>query len=656
MIRWVAAFALGLAVVPEALACGGPAWVDLYQPLMPISSQTNGWLYDFDGFETIPHPDVRFLGPALRMAPEKYQPLWDAVYPAPYSEEPRRKVVDQPTAAGTFLAAAETGDVAAMEPAARAVVQEMLDRAAITATEGEDMTELRLAVEFSELKGLFASAPKEQVKLYFRGDNPRLLPPALQGAFVVRTAPREEAAKTLAAAPKHPRRASLRLRMLQESMRTGIPDGWDVYGVREAMPAGQGQKLITEIDQWLTDFPDHPLADYVRLYKLRVWYITGESALAWKLLVDEYPKHPVRILGEMRFMEQQGSGPEGVDLKKLPTELVPVLIRHTALSEEDWNSWWKLADANPGAPWAKELQRQLMLQLIDGSQPYAKLPTAFPLKAEAPDPDWSMLRLAVLALYGEDDAAWAQSELGGSGPFAPIRAQLRLRKSDWVGAICEPGIDESARSYLIRVLAPDKELAKLAKSGPDGVREEANATLAFRQAADGDWSGAAKRMGPAWKEVAKEAKKRKSDPLRWARYMQAHRGELFVGSEYDEVVWYRSMWSDYETYGQAADLPWTTAQQQEAQEAWIKSSFEDYYALSAYATLLDRTSEAELRAKPEEWMAIIEEADGSYNKLLNYGNGDYYIWGAVIPSSEQAVSVRKAGKIVRAELRANAPR
>jgi hypothetical protein len=511
---------------------------------------------------------------------------------------------------------------------------------------------LRLAVEWIELAPTLQKTPPDAIAKWFASTDAK--PDGLPGEIRLVSAVRQTtpaAAARMSISKSHPRAASLRWLALRHALTTGIPDGWSAEDIRQATPKGFGD-LQKQLDAWLADYPDHPLADYVRLKKVRLHYLSGEADAAWAVLLDLYDEHPARVANEMRFLYKQSVEPTKVDFATLPPEIAAGLA-HRA-SPEEWSALWKRTEAEKDAAWAVPLQEKLLLAAQDDGT----LPEAFPKEAAAPTDAWAVLRFAALERAGRWDEAWAQLEkLDPKGRVAgPARTRLLLQKGDWVGAIRNPNLDPAAMRYLIRVLAPEEALVTLADDERQEIRWEARLALASRDLSEGTrWKKAAKWLAPVdpdraalWKQAdALSRKKSADDVLAYARFLRENGGFVFVGNEYEDVVFYRSLPNGA---GEGrAELGITG--EDAAIAAWLKRSFATWYSVEAYARYLQLVDPASFEAR-----AGLDEADRTYNVLLNYGSGDYHAWGSILPDSQPARDIRAAGKVIRATTPSVAPR
>jgi hypothetical protein len=654
MSRVLVGLALLAALPAPALACGGSDYAVLDAPLVPVSQAVDAWLEGYGDMDWEPHPApvTRFLYGLHGTDPAAYTALEAVLYDAPPDTKSELAL---PTLA-PFQAALSAGDRKAAHDAAAALVEAVLDLPAPLADASAPL--LRAPVEYLEIEGKLGTLPAPAVAAYFAGGAPTGA--LLTQAAAVRGLAPAAAAAILARTPAHPRAASLRWLALRHAMATDIPDGWDYGEIHAAMPAGVGDRLQAQADAWLRDFPTHPLADYVRLATLRVRYLDGDTDAAWSVLLEMYARHPVRVANEARFLVKQGFAPPAtLDLAALPPEFASALLADVSLTPVVWDQLWRKAASNAAAPWALPLQERLLWQLSEGN-PTGALPPSFAAIAVAPpaSPTWGRLVLAVLLREGRVDEAWAQTErLKDDVEFVgPIRAQIRLLRRDWSGALHEPGLPADSQSYLLRVLAPDDVLQGLLADPDAALASEARFNLALRaRAAPGGWKAGATLLAPTdparsalWKRAAKlAAGKKDAQVLAYARFLRSQAGEIFLENTHEDVVWYRALpsWSPDTPPARVAGLPFSTDDELARTAAWLPRAFATHGAFVVYARWLDGLDVSKLDAtRYKQAQIALGEADSAYNTLLNYGSSDTYAWGSVLPQSAEAVAVRRVGR------------
>ncbi len=615
-----ALLSLALLWPVAAFPCGGPDSANLTQALEPVEVHVDTWLYQSDdNWEWSPAPVTRFLYafPTVEVHPE--------------------------VAAKSFHDSLTRGDLDAADKAARDIVEAVMD---LPTEQAEPFgEELRLAVEFIEVRPTLGKTPKEAVAAWFASTSAPTagLPAALAAVAPVRAL--GDSGQIGRVDAKSPRAASMRWLALREHLRTDIPNGWSREELRAGAPKGFGA-LKSQVDAWLRDYPTHPLADYVRLKQLRLLYLEEDADASWALLLEMYPRHPARVAAEMRFLTLQGVTSAKLDPLAIPLEVALGNAEARPLTGKEWDALWRKTEADAASPTSLVAQeRLLLLAYRDRKASGTALPSAFPATPAAPTETWAKLRLAAVMTDGRaEDAEKQLALLLPEDPMvAPLRARLRIDRGEWIDAIRTPGLDPDAVRYMIRIAAPEKVATALVDDPDRAIRWEARMTVASRQfAANGDWNAGATLLEPVdveraalWRVGGGLAKSASKDGLlAYARFLRSNGGRLFVGNDYDDVLFYRS-------------LP---DSQSPESVAWLTRSFSTWYALGAYARWLDGVDLAHLKGgELTRARQVLAEADETYNTLLNYGSSDYYAWGAVLPISEPAVTIRRVGKVLRAK-------
>lgn len=638
--------------VSPAAACGGSAQAPVDAALVPGSAHINSWLWgDWEG----PPPLTRFLYAVHPTDPDTYAALEIALYGQELLRggRPTRK-----PSLEAFGQALHAGDHTGASRAAWRTLEQILDLPVPLATPYGAM--LSEVVEYLELAPLLSVVPPAELAAYFpsggadsSGDAGSSRRGVLLDAAEVRGLAPDRAQALLEQKPDHPRAASLRWLRLRAHIATEIADGWDAADIRAHTAPGAADRLLAEADGWLGDYPEHPLAEYVKLKKVRIHYLVGDPEAAWALLLELYPRHPARIANEMRFLIAAGTEPPETDLTALRPELASALLPYVTLAPPVWSSLWRRAEAEPEAPWSLPLRERLLWQLHTTET--RVLPEAFPQQASAPTPSYARLRLAALLSAGAWDPAWEQSELmlADTSFVAPIRAQLRLQSGDMLGALLEPGLEPRAQLYLLRTLAPDRVLRSLRNHDDEELRFQSRLILALRlrERARGWYRGA--RMlesvdperSALWREGARLSARSTPDAqLQYARWLKTHAGEVFLPRDHTEIVWYRNLPLTGPTPSsppdRAPNLPFTLADEWAGTERWLRQAFATWAALQAYAHWLDHAAG---REDPALVRKVIREADECYNALLNYGSYDSYAWASVVVDSDAARTIRRVG-------------
>jgi len=674
----VIALGMALAAVP-AYPCGGPGADLVGLPLVPVQRFLARTLYE-DEYEVRLRSELRFLDPFHRAHPDSIGSVYRFAYEGEgYGEgavdDTVRQRIDRESLRETRAAIAR-GAYANAVVEARRVVDQVLEMPAGVATPYREV--LRTAVEVIDIAPRLTPGDRDIAARYFSTDSVTrqalgstpTLPPVLREAVTIRSLPRDSAAAYLTTHPSTPRRASLRCVALQEAMRTGIPDGW-AASIADSVPPAKWTELERLHDSWLRDFGSHPLADYVRFSKVRLFYFKGDRDRAWNELLDFYPRRRQRVLGEMRYLVYQGSVPSSLDDPRIDWLLRTALLMTATVTPEQWNAYWRTSEARRDEPWAIALQERLLWQavrLVDRSR---SLPAAFPQHPAAPSGLWAKLRLLALLGAGDIDAALTQADTleafsaaGGAsaeGDVALIRTRLHLLRRDWGRAIATAPNDENhAPQYLVRVLAPPDVVDSVARASDSPFARDALIATLSRLARAGDWAGAsrlASTTGDAtfarrWARTATlAADATRAGRLAFARWMRDQHGALFFG---ESTYWLRGLnWRrDALAYDTAAGsegqgkldrrLPWTPDEERQRIEAHLHSTTELYYALQAYSSWLEGATSTTPRLS-----AVVREADVVYNRLVNWDAGNSRFWSETLETSREARAIRRAGRFVQ---------
>ncbi len=422
--------------------------------------------------------------------------------------------------------------------------------------------------------------------------------------------------------------------------RTLIPNGWasSVQGVFH--DSGADQILLDRADAWLLRYPQHPLADWVRLWKVRIYYFSGANQASWRLLLDLYPRRRVRVLAEMRYLLLQGRWPSPaiVDSIQIP-EVATGLAGKTVLKgrPELWDRWWRWAEQHFTEPWAINMQERLLAFLTTPDAPNT-LPAAFPCVPARRSPLWTTLRAGLLLQHGQTDAGLAQLSLGPVDPDqAGLRAHILLQNNQPQQALRTPRLDEMSQAYLVRVRLDETELRNaLGWAGP-ALARTVRIELATRQLSFARFDRAAIEVAPVDQQRAsllREADRlyRAQDPLRLARWLVAHAGQLSHGLDRSMV---RSL-----SYYYVPGTPSGTLL-----EAALTRSDERWLSLPYYLRWL------ESHQYDPEARTVLKDADDTYNRVLNYGSFADTFWFRYAPETDVARRLRAVGREIRRGLR-----
>lgn len=668
MNRVATAVVAMLLVAVPAFPCGGPGadLVDL--PLVPAKEYLAHTLYD-DDYEVELRPELRFLEPFRRLMPDSVVRLYGFLYegdgrPAELPDDTVRARVRRELLTPA-IRAIERGEFLEAAAAARRVVNQVLDMPANVAGAYRDA--LRSAVEIADVAPRLTASDRSAALSVFTLDVAARQAGSVdtttspwRDVMTVRQLSRDSAAAYAERHPESLRLASLRFVALQEAMRTGIPDGW-AGSIKDSVPPARWAELERLHTDWLARFGDHPLADYVRLSKVRLFYFEGERDRAWNELLAMYPRHRERVLGEMNYLVRTSVRPQSLDDPRFDWPLRTALLPSTFVTDEQWTAYWKASEAHIREPWAIAMQERLLWRYVELQQRRAPLPAGFPSRARAPSSLWSKLRLVALLQSGDVAGAFEQADSTADtvSDIGAIRVRLRLLRRDWGGALAVAPVGDPATAYLVRVLAPASIVDSLASARRSPFTTDARLTIAARRAAVGDWPGASRSAGatsPArariWARTATlAADTSRAGRLAFARWMRDRHGALFFG---ENTFWLRGL--NWRLYGLARDttdrnappprldprLPWTPAEERAKIGAHLESTTELYYSLRSYARWLDGAT-----ASTPGLAAVVREADQVYNRLVNWDESNSRFWPDVLTDSPEAHSIRRAGLLLR---------
>jgi len=661
----VAACATALLAAP-VFPCGGPGADVVDLPLVPTTTYLVHTLYD-DEYEVELRPELRLLEPLHAVMPDSVGRVYEFLYESGgYAPDPAfdsvgaRRVAEMRE---TMWGAMQRGAYRDATASAQAAVREILDVPAAFAAVYADA--LRDAVEIIEVVPRLTPADREPAARYFSGDTAARravavtasLPPALRDAFEVRRLSRDRMAAYADAHPESPRVPSLRFVAIQESMRTGIPDGW--APIDSVAPARWAQ-LERLHNEWLRQFPDHPLADYVRLSKVRLFYLKGDGASAWDELLAIYPRHRERVLGEMAYLVRKSAYPASLDDPRIDWPLRAALLSKVDVSAQRWSKYWEASHAHMSEAWALPMQERLLWRAIEMQQQRGALPPGFPSRPQAPSGLWGKLRLIALLDAGDIAGAFAQADSvnGDESDVTAIRVRLHLIRRDWGAALAASPNGDPATAYLVRVLAPPRIVDSVAAAPRSPLVVDARLTVAGRRASAGDWAGASRAAAGTgatrarlWaRTVALAADTSRAGRLAFARWMRDRTGQLFFG---ENTFWLRGLnWRLDAIASDTSDhsapppldprLPWTVSEERARVAAHLQSTTELYYALWAYARWLDDAT-----ARTPGLAAVVREADQVYNRLINWDANNSRFWKGALASSPEARSIRRAGALLR---------
>jgi hypothetical protein len=663
--RWIVALScIGLTFlspsVQPADACGGTPITDVGELLVPLRTMVADLLQDdFEGFDL---EDFRFLRP-FELAGRDPEGLF-AIARDTVSE-------DAPQSGGEvdlkpFLGALEQGKLDDAKRAAEAVVKRVLDLPASWAS--AQAGALQRAVEFLELYPSLAGVEPALLAHFFvaRDAKPDALPPQLRMAQQVRDTARAELPPLLTANPKHPRAPSIELVRIAERVHHDLPDGWPGQ-----LDVGKQvwSALEHEYDTWLKTHTTHPLSDLARLSKLRVLYLQGDAKRAWDLLLDMYPRHPLRVAWEMRHILRAGLKPDHIALSKLkdPVLVTALLRESTPLTPTQWAELWQRSEQEPRAAWAGNLQERLFVQAIRlGSEgtPVPQLPAA----ARRAPQRWAELHAAALLAAHRDQDALAQAkllEVKDDRIAAKLLAHAYLRQCDWAqAAAATQHLGQESLRYLLEVLASDAALEALSRGNTkDKLALPAQRARALRLLQTDQWQAAAdlwpSDSAAAEAKARREATKLAADTsaaghLRFAKWLRGAQGALLfpdTDRAYSRGLKQRldalNGGPEADTQHTPQGLPEACAMHEREQLSYVLlRGGRRERAFEQYALALDQLDPSSPDAK-----TTLKEADALYNTIINWDSSWSKSFEPLLAGSSAARQLRDAGKRIRAARR-----
>src|SRR5262249_7876768 len=184
---------------------------------------------------------------------------------------------------------------------------------------------------------------------------------------------------------------------------------------------------------------------------------------------------------------------------------------------------------------------------------------------------------------------------------------------------------------------------------------EACMSLAGRNAAKGDWNAGAEllqasqpKRAELWREAAKlSADTSSKGLLAWARFLREHNGKLFYDQD---KTWYRSLnfrldalkpqpGAESKPSENNSGTSWDPEAEAKAIQVHLTDSTEMYFALKAYAAWLKAEG-----AREKESATVLQEADKTYNWLVNWDNSNSSFWTDYLKNSGEAATLRAVGK------------
>jgi hypothetical protein len=631
-----------------AFACSACAGKDGYSLDTTTSCETlRDILVDVDpGCDQERRDEFLFLYPFKVDKPQEITPLWELVYQKGSAK------FSPPPAADPLDSALQSGDWKTARKEAQEIVDHVLDMPGTIAQQYQPA--LVKAVEFLEIQPLFDRIDAELMRSALWGnassDKSKEIPPEIVDILEMRHLDRAKVSEIMRAKPHHPRIATLRFVALRQEFAAQVPDGW-VFDIRNRVPRETWNHLESSVNRWLKDYPQHPLADLVLLWKTRILYFNGDVERAWRVLFYVYPRRLPRVLYDMRYLlvETQDERPvaflQAIKDPLLFTALLPL----REIDVEAWQRWWQVSENNMAQAWAVNLQERLLAK-VPG---FGELPRSFPTKPRNPTPLWGKLRAVALMQAGKWEEAREQLlSLKGENEQALLLATFYLRRGQPLLAVQLPDVPELIRLYLVRVILSDEKLQQVKADEGSVLRKEIVHEQGVRLAAQGKWAEAAQKIrttepecSKLWQEVARLQKdKSPKARLRLARFFRDHRGKLFYGNDTD--WWHPEVRSRYGHVRAGknssvkhvdSDLPWTEAQELDAVTKHFLGTTESWLALQAYVDWLSK-------AEPSPQMrTVIKEADFCYNRLIGQGYWNWGFWTDYLVDNPAVKELRKAG-------------
>ena len=651
-----------------ALPCGGPSYVVIDSPLVGLSDYLTDMTFDnYDDYDFSPVKTTRFLYPFYLANPKQFQNLWNQLYR--YDDNAEDVATSSPQLA-EFDDAIKNGDLSRAYQLAEVTIQKILDLPLYEAQENNEV--LKRALEFVELKSEIkdlspnilikyfvdrklpeetkSAWPRlqaiwETIKSWFGYQKEGSVPEILKQAERIRLAAPEAMAQLLVELPQSPRRATMEFVILKEAMRTQIPDGY-LHEIQSNVTSQQWQELEGLHRQWLAQYAAHPLADLVQLSLVHLYYLKGESENSWKILLDMYPKHQLRLLAEMRFLLYQTLPPLQFNNPIIDPQLLAALIPSMTLTEEEWNQSWQISELNLSQPWGMNMQERLLQRWFETMGKSQTLPQKFPKLNQNTTRMWGGLRALILVKAGQ----WAEADAQlqtlkltvDDAVLNSLQARIDLHEGRIVKAILDDHLQVDDVSYLIRVVAEDDVLNEIIRRQPDSDEAaDALLTRAIRFVAKDNWQAAAELLNDEnWRQAAALQKdKTPTGLLNWAKFLQ-NNDNLFFG--YDRE-WYIAISYRYKDVLRKEQTDSLYLLNEDIKiKNYLMNSSESYLALKAYTAWLNQ-------AKPQDagYAHVVKESDKLFNSLINRANWSADFWLQVLDKSEEAQIIRAAGKNVK---------
>lgn len=628
-------------VASACMYCAGQAGYDLelttsFEKLLNLLTEDVSMSCDVRSIDSF-----LFLYPFMLVKPKEITPLWNIVYGrGPYSDSfspPNTSVLDS---------ALRDGDWATAHTEAGNIVDQVLDMPGIVAQRYQ--AELIKGVEFLEVEPLLQRIDPELMRsaLWDWSESSarkrKDLPFELLDILDMRRLERRKADEIIKAKPSHPRMATLRFVALRNEFARKVPDGW-LHVIQNQVTAETWRNLEASVDNWLKDYPQHPLADLVLLWKARIFYCKGDVDAAWKVLLSVYPRRLLRVLYDMRYLLVHGwryryppKKNTYIQMSFRATKdplLFSALLTSLHIDPEQWDQWWKVTEENLDQPWAVNLQERLLAEVPRLSE----LPSLFPKESRNPSQLWGRLRAVALMKAGKWEEAEEQIfSLSPDEEQPLLAATFHLRRGRHLQAAQVPNVPRLIRCYLVRVVFNEEELRGLQTQEKNTILEkEAIRELGVRLSERGEWLEAARlirTIDPArselWEDVALLMMDNSDQArLELARFLRDHAGKLF----YDRTeLWHPTVRERYwrlrmskkRPTGRTENesFPWSTDWELRGIERHFEGNAEWWLALQTYVDWLTTA------APSPQMRAVVKEADDCYNRLISPGFWNSAFW------------------------------
>ncbi len=593
------------------------------------------------------------------MKPEEITPLWNLVYEnRTYSDS------FSPPNTTTLNLALRDGDWETAHKEAREIVDQVLDMPGTVAEKYQ--SQLIRAVEFLEVEPLLQRIDPELMRSALWGwsepsaRKSRDLPPEILDILEMRRLDRKKADRIIMATPNHPRMATLRFVALRNEFACRIPDGW-LQHIQKEVAEETWNKLEASVDSWLKDYPQHPLADLVLLWKTRIFYFKGDVDAAWKQLLSVYPRRLPRVLYEMRYLLAHDwryrHAPEKNSYVQMSFHatndplLFSALLTTLHIDPEQWDQWWRVTEEHLNQPWAVNLQERLLAEVPRLSE----LPSLFPKESRNPSQLWGQLRAVALMKAGKWEEAEKQIfSLAPDEEQALLAAAFYLRRGRPLQAAQVPNVPKLIRLYLVRVIFDEEELRYLKTQVKNTTLEkETIRELGLRLTERGKWLEAAwliRTIDPArselWEDVARLMMDNSDRALlELARLFRDHAGKLF----YDRTeLWHPTVRGRYwrlrmskklpTSRTENEEFPWSTDRELRGIERHFEGNAEWWLALQTYVDWLTTA------APSPQMRAVVKEADFCYNRLISPGFWNSAFWSGYLSDHPVVKRLRKEGR------------